>query len=754
MTSSPRRQHLDRLRSGTSATEPGAGIAILKRRDVAFVPLMAICVGAFALALSEGLRAPARPWAPWADELIVIASIGFGVVSAVGALLQDTAGAERRRGRFTIYLAWTAFLVGSLSVTAAMDAGLASVSYTAVIIVTPYVGLVFPRKWSRISLAVIVASMPVIHLIRPDADLIEVASTMTLAVSGWFVGLIPRLGHYRASRQALLLSRSDVLTGALNRRGFFEHMDWALDQARTAGQPVALLVVDLNGFKLINDAEGHAAGDELLAWVGRQVPEFLPEGAAFGRLGGDEFAVFVADADAAEAVALGERLHGVLAERVGSSFGIATCPAALAGTDDLLRDADLALYAAKADPAQRVQQREVLTDERHAQRPRGAKPVAVPPVSFERLRRRGVQALAADPSTFDGIWVLAGFTTIAVAGATFVASTIAGGGDSFYQHLIIYLGIPWVLANLAAGAYYSKRTHHMGEPNAGVVWFSALSVGLGVGTAALSTGDGAASPIIAGLYLKVLFDATTFERRQAQQTAGAIFVCWALVLVLGPSGSLWVAPFELALFGGAFAIGSIGHAAFTEATNARMQLANTDPLTGLLNRRGFVRRTERALAATTPRSGRLAVIALDLDGFKQINDTQGHAVGDRLLQAVSSVATDTLQGAEAIGRFGGDEFVAAIRVGSRDELDEVVGLLDARLAVVTAGSVGGALQGPDGDDLDGLLGVADARAYAVKQDRATQRGTGAEIAGEESRRSGDRGRGTGAAPHAPDADGA
>ncbi len=695
-------------------------MSILSRRDVAFVPLMVISVGAFAFALSEGLRPPARPSARWADELVLFAAIAFGVVSAVGALLQDTPGAERRRGRFTIYLGWTSILVAALSAAAMLDLGLASVSYTAVILVMPYVGLVFPKRWSRITLAVVLLSMPVIQVVQPDADLIEVASTMALCVSGWFVGLIPRLGHYRASRQALLLSRSDILTAALNRRGFLEQMEWSIEQARAAQRPVALLVIDLNGFKLINDAHGHAAGDDVLAWVGRQIPEFLPESAAFGRLGGDEFAIFLGDTSIGEATALGERLIAVLAERVGASLGIATCPAGLAGADDLLRDADLALYAAKADPGQRVQHREVLTDERHVER-RGAEPVPEPPVPYSRLRRRGAAALGRDPSTFDGTWVLAGFVTIGLAGATFVASTIAGGGDTIYQLLIMYLGIPWVLANIGAGLFFRKRTQHMGDPDALVVWVPTVLVGLGVGTAALSTGDGAASPIIAGLYLKVLFDASTFERRQSQQTSAAIVACWALVLLLGPSDALWVAPFQVVLLGGAYALGSIGYEAFSEATATRMELANTDPLTALLNRRGFVRRTTRALTQTANQGPRLAIIALDLDAFKQVNDTQGHAVGDRLLQAVAGVAIATLPDAEAIGRLGGDEFVAAIRVETRDELDELVGQLDARLAVVTAGSVGGALQGPDGDDLDRLLSVADQRAYAVKQDRAARR---------------------------------
>lgn len=719
MTSSRRRQR-PAAGAGQPVAAPTASMAILQRRDVAFVPLLVIAVGSFALALSEGLRPPARPDNQWADDTVVFGAFAFGVVAAIGALLQDTAWSERRRGRLTIYLVWSATLLAALTVAGVLDQGLASVSYNAVMLLMPYVGLVFPRRWSRISLVVVLMSMGAVQLAVPDADFIEAGSTMVLAVSGWLVGLIARLGHYRASRQALILSRTDVLTGALNRRGFIEHMDWALDGAARDAEPVALLVIDLNGFKLINDADGHAAGDALLAWVGRQVPEFLPDGAAFGRLGGDEFAILANGIAEDEALALGRQINETLAEKVGASIGVATSRSGLAEADELLRNADLALYTAKADPAARVQRRDVLDDGRA--RPGADSPrLAPPPVSYARLRGRVARVFSYEPSTFDGIWVLAGFSTIAAAGATFVASTIADGADSIYGQLIIFCGVPWVLLNLGAGLYFRRRAQHLGAPEWGVVWFSAVTVGLGVGTAALSTGDGVASPIIAGLYLKILFDAAAFERRQAQETSAFIVACWAVALMLGPPDSLWVAPFQAALLVGAYFVGSIGREAFNEAITARMELASRDPLTGLLNRRGWVRRVERALEKGVGDGLRIGIVAVDLDGFKQVNDTQGHAVGDRLLQAVASVATDALRDAEGIGRLGGDEFVAAVRVRDRRDLDAVVAQLDARLEVVTAGSVGGAIQGTDGQTLEELLQVADHRAYAVKQARVARR---------------------------------
>ena len=143
----------------------------------------------------------------------------------------------------------------------------------------------------------------------------------------------------------------DALTGLPNREALHE----ALDESLRAGR-VAMLMMDLDGFKEINDAFGHAVGDDVLVLVARRLRAATPHGAVLARLGGDEFAVVVPGADvaAAEAVARGLRRTldeplAVAASRlaVSGSVGIATAagPDAAAGT--LLRQADTAMYRAK-----------------------------------------------------------------------------------------------------------------------------------------------------------------------------------------------------------------------------------------------------------------------------------------------------------------------------------------------------------------------------------------------------------------------
>jgi diguanylate cyclase (GGDEF)-like protein len=111
---------------------------------------------------------------------------------------------------------------------------------------------------------------------------------------------------------------------------------------------VAIVQLDLNGFKAVNDRHGHAAGDELLRWVGSTLQALLRASDATGRLGGDEFALLLPGVSAAEARVIANRTVAALAERVGSAAGVAVHPADGADGDALHRHADADLYAAKA----------------------------------------------------------------------------------------------------------------------------------------------------------------------------------------------------------------------------------------------------------------------------------------------------------------------------------------------------------------------------------------------------------------------
>ena len=126
---------------------------------------------------------------------------------------------------------------------------------------------------------------------------------VSMALSGLICMWQSRLGE-RQREELAELSRTDPLTGCLNRRGFSERLDAELARAGREGGEVALIQLDLNGFKAVNDRHGHAAGDELLRWVGSTLKGLLRGSDATGRLGGDEFALLLPGLGAAEAGAV------------------------------------------------------------------------------------------------------------------------------------------------------------------------------------------------------------------------------------------------------------------------------------------------------------------------------------------------------------------------------------------------------------------------------------------------------------------
>lgn len=153
--------------------------------------------------------------------------------------------------------------------------------------------------------------------------------------------------------------------------------------------------------------------------------------------------------------------------------------------------------------------------------------------------------------------------------------------------------------------------------------------------------------------------------------------------------------------------------------------ASRDPLTGLGHATAF----GRTLARTRdPGLGQIAILVLDIDRFKQVNDTQGHLEGDRLLRSLASALSEALRRDDLLYRIGGDEFAALIEIRTQDEARSVAGrLLDAARAAGATISIG-VTTGRAGDRREAdltLLAAADAALYRVK-DRG---GDGYELSG-------------------------
>ena len=195
-------------------------------------------------------------------------------------------------------------------------------------------------------------------------------SSALLGITGLWTGLA-LLGLYRetvrligagihAEQTIRQLSLHDPLTGLANRRFLRENEKYLIASAKRSRTQMAVLAIDLDDFKAVNDRYGHAVGDEVLITSAERMRQLLRESDVIARFGGDEFVIVLAQVDDAEAVhEVANRIVESLSQailftgggtaHIGASVGIAMCSAGKETLDDLLKKADAALYAAKRD---------------------------------------------------------------------------------------------------------------------------------------------------------------------------------------------------------------------------------------------------------------------------------------------------------------------------------------------------------------------------------------------------------------------
>jgi diguanylate cyclase len=191
---------------------------------------------------------------------------------------------------------------------------------------------------------------------RPDGTVLEIRTT-PLPGGGMIRTYSDITARATAEVMLSLAASHDQLTGLANRNGFNLRLDAALATAQRSDATLAVLCLDLDRFKAVNDTLGHHAGDQLLIQVAQRMRDAARAMDVIGRLGGDEFAIVLPGANLAGAEQVSERLLAAIREPytlkgrtigVGISIGVAIYPTDGAIAEELLRNADTALYSAKA----------------------------------------------------------------------------------------------------------------------------------------------------------------------------------------------------------------------------------------------------------------------------------------------------------------------------------------------------------------------------------------------------------------------
>ena len=254
----------------------------------------------------------------------------------------------RSRWREHFFLVWTGADLALIAAIVAADGGARSVLGGIFFLPLIFGSLSYPARSVAICGALAVFAYAAAALLAGGAEADAVAVFSALLATGTVMGVSQASNRERQRRELAKLSRSDPLTGCLNRRGFTERFEAELsDYVRHDGRPLGLIVIDLDDFKAVNDSQGHAAGDALLCRVAAALGADLRPSDVLARLGGDEFAVLLPEAGPVELRAAAERLDRRLGQVIAGSLGLASLPADGETAEALHHSADADLYRTK-----------------------------------------------------------------------------------------------------------------------------------------------------------------------------------------------------------------------------------------------------------------------------------------------------------------------------------------------------------------------------------------------------------------------
>lgn len=458
-----------------------------------------------------------------------------------------------------------------------------------------------------------------------------------------------------------MLAACDPLTGTRNMRRFEERMAEEIARSGRGAGEFALIEFDLDNFKQVNDRYDHSAGDEVLIATADAIRSAFESPDLLVRRGGDEFAVIAPAAgnrDIATMVRTArERVIHARRELCADITPTVTSATVihLAGetADELFRRADEALHDAKSSALGRRGQDQHLPAGIAADRPTPE----TPEVKNQRERRIDSALLSNDPivGARRVIWKTAAWIIVAIV-TTVNVLALLDKTDLEFSTLSILLSFTWCA--IFAPIVYSMSSRRK-QPEyllhiLGIVAIVLVSFGCAIA--------GASAPALAETYLLTsLAIMAILPPRAAFGYLAVTLLLYSAILIDNDQPY-----FEMRILNTTVVMVLVGAIlSFTRGSTIRAademaQLARTDVLTGLPNTRSLTDRLTSEIKRCRATGGSLAVLMLDLDNFKLVNDRYSHAVGDEVLIAVAGAITGSSRHIDIAARRGGDEFAVIL----------------------------------------------------------------------------------------------
>lgn len=559
---------------------------------------------------------------------------------------------------------------------------------------------------------------------NPTAHLI-VTTTVVAAISMAIVASQKEL------REIVLINRelsvTDALTGVANVRRLNQALEEALADESLQGK-VGLFAIDLDDFKQVNDQFSHTVGDAVLRAVAEEIAEIVDPVDLVARRGGDEFSVLILDASQRDLESLSADLRAAI-RRARQDVCPTVTPTGSAGfvvhecgetARQLLERADEALHVAKleAHPERVAQDDDVISLNDFRRNPfaesRTSHRVAASARtrSEEQQMARSIRRALGNASNLRAIALLSFATAFAI-----LAAIVASASQ------LPNLAIP-LIAGIAALAI-GTVTLLVSRNDASAGWIHGALIGLLVAITALELSVGPRfEGVYADLYLIPIVSAV--YALDSKRTLPYLLGSLGLFAFTLATSDFEYATTRIVITSVVMLVvsGLLGKArrVTREFTMHAVEMSTIDALTGLANLRGMRREVADAIERCAMTGKQVALIAVDLDEFKQVNDRHSHTVGDQVLTAVAESMRSTVRKGDTVARRGGDEFAIVCVIENELELAPLTNRIGVEIRsirslitpdVTPTASIGAVVCGPT-ESAEHFLERADAVLHGAK----------------------------------------